>query len=124
MVTCFSPRRRLYPPAFKPYGLEAEPEAESIQIHFVPGRFVLEVVRYIHLNPLRAGIVKELKGLNTYPYCGHYALMGKTECGFQDVDYILNLFGKKVPEARRLYLKFVKKGVAAGRRPDLTAGGL
>jgi hypothetical protein len=50
--------------------------------------------------------------------------MGKNEPRFQDVDYILNLFGKKVPEARRLYLEFVKKGVAAGRRPELTGGGL
>ena len=86
--------------------------------------YLLELVRYIHLNPLRAGIVEELKGLDTYPYCGHYALMGKTEPGFQDVDYILNLFGGKVLEARRHYLEFVKKGVAAGRRPDLTGGGL
>ena len=86
--------------------------------------YLLELVRYIHLNPLRAGIVKDLKGLNIYPYCGHYALMGKTEPGFQDVDYILNLFGGTVPEARRLYLGYVKKGVAAGRRPDLTGGGL
>ena len=86
--------------------------------------YLLELVRYIHLNPLRAGIVKELKGLNKYPYGGHCALMGKSEPGFQDVDYILNLFGKKVAEARRLYLKFVRKGVAAGRRPDLTGGGL
>jgi putative transposase len=37
---------------------------------------------------------------------------------------LLNLFGGKIPEARRLYLEFVKKGVAAGRRPDLTGGGL
>jgi len=86
--------------------------------------YLLELVRYIHLNPLRAGIVEGLKELNTYPYCGHNALMGKTEPGFQDVDYILNLFGGKVPEARRLYLEFVKKGVAAGRRPDLTGGRL
>ena len=41
----------------------------------------------------------------------------------QDVDYILNLFGEKVPEARRLYLEFVKQGIAAGRRPDLTGEG-
>ena len=40
------------------------------------------------------------------------------------VDYILNLFGGKIPQARRFYLEFVKKGVAAGRRPDLTGGGL
>ena len=62
--------------------------------------------------------------LNKYPYCGHCALMGKTEARFHDVDYILNLYGEKVPEARRLYLEFVKKGVAAGRRPELTGGGL
>jgi len=42
----------------------------------------------------------------------------------QDVDYILHLFGGKVAEARRLYLEFVRKGVAAGRRPELTGGGL
>ncbi len=102
--------------------------SESIQVHFMPGGSVpigtVELVRYIHLNPLRAGIVEELKGLNTFPYCGHYALMGKTGPGFQEVDYILNLFGEKVLEARRLYLEFVKKGVAAERRPDLTGGGL
>jgi REP element-mobilizing transposase RayT len=86
--------------------------------------YLKELVRYIHLNPLRARIVKELNGLSDYPYCGHSALMGITEHGFQDVDYILNLFGGKIPEARRRYLEFVKKGVAAGRRPDLTGGGL
>jgi REP element-mobilizing transposase RayT len=86
--------------------------------------YLKELVRYIHLNPLRAGIVAELKVLDTYPYCGHCALMGKTEHGFQDVAYILNLFGGKISEARRGYLEFVKKGVAAGRRLDLTGGGL
>jgi putative transposase len=40
------------------------------------------------------------------------------------VEYVLNLFGGKVAEARRLYLEFVKKGVAAGHRPELTGGGL
>jgi hypothetical protein len=50
--------------------------------------------------------------------------MGKAEHDFQDVDYILNLFGGNIPEARRLYLEFVKKGVTAGRRPELTGGGV
>ena len=68
--------------------------------------------------------MEELKVLDSYPYCGHCALIGKTEHGFQDVDYILNRFGGKIAQARRLYLEFVKKGVAAGRRPDLTGGGL
>lgn len=86
--------------------------------------YLRELVRYIHLNPLRAGIVGELKGLEKYPYCGHCALMGKAEHQFQEVDYILNLFGGKIPEARRRYLEFIKKGVAEGQRPDLTGGGL
>jgi len=43
----------------------------------------MELVRYIHLNPIRAGILKDLKGLNSYPYCGHYALMGRTEPAFR-----------------------------------------
>ena len=59
--------------------------------------YLKELVRYIHLNPLRAGIVGELKKLDSYFYCGHSALMGKTEHGFQDVAYILNLFGGKIP---------------------------
>jgi hypothetical protein len=86
--------------------------------------YLKELVRYIHLNPLRAGIVMRFKELATYSYCGHRALLGKTAPGFQDVGYIMNLFGRRIPEARRRYLEFAKKGVAAGRRPDLIGGGL
>ena len=49
--------------------------------------------------------------------------MGKPAHGFQDVDCILNLFGEKISEARRRYLEFVKKGIAAGQLPELTGGG-
>ena len=38
--------------------------------------YLLELVRYIHLNPLRAGLVKSIPELDTYPYSGHGALMG------------------------------------------------
>ena len=40
--------------------------------------YLLELVRYIHLNPLRAKIVLELKKLDKYAYCGHSVVMGKT----------------------------------------------
>jgi REP element-mobilizing transposase RayT len=86
--------------------------------------YLKELVRYIHLNPLRAGVVGELKKLDSYFYCGHSALMGITKHGFQDVDYVLNFFGGNNRHARRQYREFVKKGVATGRRPDLTGGGL
>jgi hypothetical protein len=41
--------------------------------------YLKELVRYIHLNPLRAKVVKDLKGLRKYRLCGHSALMGKAE---------------------------------------------
>ncbi len=54
--------------------------------------YLPELVRYIHLNPLRAGIVKDLRGLNSYPYCGHSCILGKRTNTWQDKDYILKLF--------------------------------
>ena len=39
--------------------------------------YLQELVRYIHLNPLRAKIIKTLTDSDKYPYSGHSALMGK-----------------------------------------------
>jgi putative transposase len=86
--------------------------------------YLLELVRYIHLNPLRAQIVKSLPELDKYPYSGHSALMGKIAREFQDTDYVLRLFGDKLPSARKAYRAYVKKGIAQGRRPELVGGGL
>jgi hypothetical protein len=86
--------------------------------------YLLELVRYIHLNPLRAGLVKDKKSLNRYPFCGHSAITGKVKRDWQDVDYVLGLFGKKKSDAKNAYKRFVKKGIKQGKRPDLTGGGL
>ncbi len=87
-------------------------------------RYLMELVRYIHLNPLRARVVKDLKTLKSYRWCGHSALMGKTEALFQDTEFILKLFGQSLRAARRAYESYVSKGVKQGRRPDLVGGGL
>jgi REP element-mobilizing transposase RayT len=42
-------------------------------------QYLLELIRYIHLNPLRAGLIKDLKELDKYPWTGHSAIMGKRE---------------------------------------------
>ncbi len=83
-----------------------------------------ELVRYIHLNPLRAKLVEELKALDKYPYSGHSALLGKMKRDWQQVGYVLGFFGKRKSDARKAYRQFVKKGVVQGRRPELTGGGL
>jgi len=51
--------------------------------------YLLELTRYIHLNPLRANMVKNLEELNEYPWSGHSAIMGKVKRGWQDIDTLL-----------------------------------
>ena len=86
--------------------------------------YLKELVRYIHLNPMRARTVKDLKALKSYRWCGHSALMGKAEASFQDTEYILRLFGQSFRKARRAYETYVSKGIKQGQRPDLVGGGL
>jgi len=86
--------------------------------------YLLELVRYIHLNPLRSGLVQDLDGLDRYPYSGHSVLTGKVEHPWQDAQWVLGMFGKGLTAQRRAYLSFVEKGVDEGRRQDLTGGGL
>ena len=86
--------------------------------------YLLELVRYIHLNRLRAGIVKDLKGLDRDPYCGHSALLGRRKIPWQDTVYVLRRFGRGKNAARRDYRDFIAKGVKQGKRSDLIGGGL
>jgi putative transposase len=40
--------------------------------------YLLELLRYIHLNPVRAGMVKDMKGLDDYPWTGHSVVLGRS----------------------------------------------
>ena len=86
--------------------------------------YFTELVRYIHLNPLRAKLVKSLAQLDRYRWSGHSVILGKVKNDWQDQDYVLKWFGKKEGEARRAYRNYVKKGIDLGRRPELVGGGL
>ena len=86
--------------------------------------YLLELVRYIHLNPLRAKLVATLDGLDTYPWCGHAVLMGKGKLEGQRTEEVLLRFGKRLGAARKHYRQFIEDGIAMGKRPDLVGGGL
>jgi putative transposase len=86
--------------------------------------YVKELIRYIYLNPLRAGIVGDLKELASYPYSGHSAVMGKLYREWQSVDHVLSLFDTRALRARHAYEKYVEAGIDQGRRWDLIGGGL
>jgi REP element-mobilizing transposase RayT len=57
-----------------------------------------ELVRYIHLNPIRAGIIDSIFKLERYRWCGHSVILGKLKNDWQDMEQ--------------------------GHRSDLTGGGL
>jgi putative transposase len=86
--------------------------------------YLLELVRYIHLNPLRAQLVPTLQRLNRYPWSGHSALVGIVPRPWQDTRSILVQFGPTIRRARAAYHAFVAAGVSQGRRPELQGGGL
>jgi len=86
--------------------------------------YFLELVRYLHLNPLRAGLVGDLRELERYRYCGHSALRGMQVCEWQDTETVLVQFGRTPRRAREQYGTFVAEGVHRGRRPELQGGGL
>jgi putative transposase len=83
-----------------------------------------ELVRYIHLNPLRAKLVECLDQLDRYRWCGHAVLLGKVTHEWQDGGYVLSWFGRSQKGALRAYRDYLAQGVALGRRPELVGGGL
>jgi REP element-mobilizing transposase RayT len=86
--------------------------------------YLLELVRYIHLNPLRASVVKSMGELARYRWSGHSVLVGKRDNAWQECEYVLRHFSDKPKKAMRVYLQFVHEGVDNGRRLDLVGGGL
>jgi len=112
--------------------------------------YLLELIRYIHLNPLRAGLIKDLKELDKYPWAGHSAILGRHKNPLipshlnepnkhkklkkpnkpekslveKTIEDVLLYFGNTIKESRRRYQHFVKQGVDQGTRSELQGGGL
>jgi hypothetical protein len=86
--------------------------------------YLLELVRYLHLNPLRAGVVSDLRRLDRYPWTGHSALLGTVPRPWQATPEVLDHFGPSRRRARHAYRAFIAAGLPQGRRPDLQGGGL
>jgi hypothetical protein len=87
-------------------------------------KYLLELVRYIHLNPLRSGIVKNLEELDKYKWCGHSVVIKQNKKDWQSTEEVLSLFSRKSGEAIKRYKEFIKDGAGIGKRYDLTGGGL
>jgi len=82
-------------------------------------RYLLELVRYIHLNPVRAGLVSEPDG---YRWSGHRAYLGVEEIPWLQTDWVLGLFARRLSTCRRRYAAFVVAGMDEGHRADFHGG--
>jgi len=86
--------------------------------------YFLELIRYLHSNPLRSGVVANLRALDRYPYTGHAAILGKVPQPWQATADVLRRFANDARRARARYRAFVEAGVPLGRRPEFQGGGL
>ncbi len=75
-------------------------------------KYLLELLRYVHLNPLRAGLVRTVRSLDSYPWSGHAVLVGKREAPWQDTEQVLLQFGRARGRAVRAYRQFISDGVS------------
>ncbi len=81
--------------------------------------YLLELVRYIHLNPLRAKMVEDPE---EYPWSSHNTYLGKESFLWLTTDWMLHQFGKSVKKARAGYRSFVLDGLAETHRTEFHGG--
>jgi len=86
--------------------------------------YLSELIRYIHLNPVRAGIVASIDVLDAYPWTGHSVISEKVERGWQSTQEVLSLFGENKKAAWEKYRSFIIDGWNMGKNRMLTGGGL
>jgi putative transposase len=87
--------------------------------------YARQLIRYIHLNPVRSGEVGSIEMLAKWPWCGHGYLLntpGAAGISFQDRNEALRRFGSLPDRAVSLYVKYLKEGIDKAH-PE-TAGSL
>ena len=74
---------------------------------------LLGVIRYVHLNPLTAGIVGTPDALAAYAWCGYGALVGERRpFPFESVSAVLGLLASDPGDARRRWREWMTEACA------------
>lgn len=69
--------------------------------------YLAKLIRYIHLNPVRAKMVTTAE---EYPYSSQRSYLGMETAGVVDVDPVLRRFGPIKEVARKRFAEFVRAG--------------
>ncbi len=67
--------------------------------------YLLELIRYVHLNPVRAHIVSEP---DCFKWSSHRRYLGERLFPWVTTGFVLGMFAERVSTARRLYSDFVR----------------
>ena len=86
--------------------------------------YLLALVRYIHLNPVRANIIQTMEQLDTYPWNGHGVILGNAGYTWMDTEFVLSQFGNTRRKAVAEYRRFVQEGMEHKHNPTFSGGGL
>jgi REP element-mobilizing transposase RayT len=98
--------------------------------------YLLHLIRYIHLNPIRVKLITDLRELEQSPLTGHSILMGTRKAAkpkkgeYHDTlewlaaEEVLSHFGKSKAQARNAYRMFLQEGIDKPEPVDLSGGGL
>jgi len=81
--------------------------------------YLLELSRYIHLNPVRAGLCK---AADDYEWSSHHAYMGNVTIPWLHRLDILSRFSNDESKARALFLDFTCQGVGEAKRMEFHNG--
>ena len=73
--------------------------------------YLLRLVRYVHLNPVKTRLVGSLEELANYKWTGHRTMMGFNVFPWQRTNEVLKRFGSRIVPARVNYLGFLKEGL-------------
>ena len=81
--------------------------------------YLAELVRYIHLNPIRAKIIKSPED---YRWSGHKAYLGIEELPWLTTKWVLSQFSQELSTARMKYDEFIREGKGEGHRHEFHSG--
>lgn len=73
--------------------------------------YMFELVRYIHLNPLKAGLVRSVSELAEYPWTGHHAMIHGDEHIWHPVKRLLGEYSRDIESGLKAYKAHLSAGI-------------
>ena len=86
--------------------------------------YLKELVRYIHLNPVRAGMIENVNELESYQWTGHAGVHGRHRQRWHNISAMLGFFGCSQESALLSYGEFLADIKSSDSFTSLSGGGL